>query len=212
MYGSLGVDGKFTETTAYDPRSPYSASKASSDHLVRAWGETYGLPVVVTNCSNNYGPYHFPEKLIPLIILNGLAGKPLPVYGEGLNIRDWLYVEDHAKALLLVATKGQIGETYNIGGDAEATNISIVKQICALLDEAVPTDKPREDLITFVADRPGHDFRYAIDATKIQTELGWKPTVTLEQGLRETVQWYLKNEAWWRPIQERYQQERLGLK
>ena len=179
---------------------------------MRAWGETYGLPVVVTNCSNNYGPYHFPEKLIPLIILNGLAGKPLPVYGEGLNIRDWLYVEDHAKALLLVATKGQIGETYNIGGDAEATNISIVKQICALLDEAVPTDKPREDLITFVADRPGHDFRYAIDATKIQTELGWKPTVTLEQGLRETVQWYLKNEAWWRPIQERYQQERLGLK
>jgi dTDP-glucose 4,6-dehydratase len=212
VYGSLGPDGKFTETTAYDPRSPYSASKASSDHLVRAWGETYGLPIVVTNCSNNYGPYHFPEKLVPLMILNGLAGKPLPVYGEGLNIRDWLFVEDHAKALLLVATKGQIGETYNIGGDAEATNISIVKQICALLDEAVPSDAPREELITYVADRPGHDFRYAIDATKIQTELKWKPSVTLEEGLRQTVQWYLDNEAWWRPIQDRYQQQRLGLK
>lgn len=212
VYGSLGDDGKFTETTAYDPRSPYSASKAASDHLVRAWGETYGLPIVVTNCSNNYGPYHFPEKLVPLMILNGLAGKPLPVYGEGLNIRDWLYVEDHAKALLLVATKGQIGETYNIGGDAEATNISIVKQICALLDEVAPSDAPREELITYVADRPGHDFRYAIDATKIQTELGWKPSVTLEEGLRQTVQWYLDNEAWWRPIQDRYQQQRLGLK
>ena len=212
VYGSLGPDGKFAETTPYDPRSPYSASKASSDHLVRAWGETYSLPFVVTNCSNNYGPYHFPEKLVPLMILNGLAGKPLPVYGEGLNIRDWLYVEDHAKALLLVATKGQIGETYNIGGDAEATNISIVKQICALLDEAVPAKAPREELITYVADRPGHDFRYAIDATKIQTELGWKPSVSLEEGLRQTVRWYLDNEAWWRPIQDRYQQERLGLK
>ena len=212
VYGSLGDTGKFTETTAYDPRSPYSASKAASDHLVRAWGETYGLPIVVTNCSNNYGPYHFPEKLIPLMILNGLAGKPLPVYGEGLNIRDWLYVEDHAAALLLVATKGNIGETYNIGGDAEATNIFIVRQLCALLDEAAPDGAPHERLITYVADRPGHDFRYAIDATKIQTELGWKPSVTLEEGLRRTVDWYLANEAWWRPIQDRYQQQRLGLK
>lgn len=212
VYGSLGDTGKFTETTAYDPRSPYSASKAASDHLVRAWGETYGLPIVVTNCSNNYGPYHFPEKLIPLMILNGLTGKPLPVYGEGLNIRDWLYVEDHAAALLLVATKGQIGKTYNIGGDAEATNIFIVRQLCALLDEVVPNGAPHDRLITYVADRPGHDFRYAIDASKIQTELGWKPSVTLEEGLRRTVDWYLANEAWWRPIQDRYQQQRLGLK
>ena len=211
VYGSLGATGKFTETTAYDPRSPYSASKAASDHLVRAWGETYGLPVVVTNCSNNYGPYHFPEKLIPLIILNGLAGKPLPVYGEGLNVRDWLYVEDHATALLTVATKGEIGETYNIGGNAEATNIDIVRRICALLDEAAPTNKPHDQLITFVADRPGHDFRYAIDASKIKAELGWAPSVTLEEGLRRTVDWYLANEAWWRPLQERYAQQRLGV-
>ena len=211
VYGSLGEDGLFTETTAYDPRSPYSASKAASDHLVRAWGETYGLPIVVTNCSNNYGPYHFPEKLIPLMILNGLAGKPLPVYGEGLNVRDWLYVEDHARALLLVATKGEIGETYNIGGNAEATNISIVRQLCALLDEAAPDGAPHDRLITYVADRPGHDFRYAIDASKIRDELGWEPSVTLEEGLRRTVRWYLDNEAWWRPIQDRYQQQRLGL-
>ena len=211
VYGSLGDTGHFTETTAYDPRSPYSASKAASDHLVRAWGETYGLPIVVTNCSNNYGPYHFPEKLIPLMILNGLAGKPLPVYGEGLNVRDWLYVEDHAAALLLVATKGKIGETYNIGGNAEATNISIVRQLCALLDEAAPAGAPHDRLIEFVADRPGHDFRYAIDATKIRDELGWAPSVTLEEGLRRTVRWYLDNEAWWRPIQDRYQQQRLGL-
>ena len=212
VYGSLGESGLFTETTAYDPRSPYSASKAASDHLVRAWGETYDLPVVVTNCSNNYGPYHFPEKLIPLMILNGLAGKPLPVYGEGLNVRDWLYVEDHARALLLVATKGKIGETYNIGGNAEATNISIVKQLCALLDEAAPDGAPHDRLITHVADRPGHDFRYAIDATKIRDELGWEPSVTLEEGLRRTVRWYLDNEDWWGPIQNRYQQQRLGLK
>ena len=211
VYGSLGPDGKFAETTAYDPRSPYSASKAASDHLVRAWGETYDLPIVVTNCSNNYGPYHFPEKLIPLMILNGLAGKPLPIYGEGLNIRDWLYVEDHARALLLVATKGEIGETYNIGGNAEATNISIVRQLCALLDEAAPDSAPHDRLITFVADRPGHDFRYAIDATKIRDDLGWEPSVTLEEGLRRTVRWYLDNEDWWRPIQKRYQQQRLGL-
>lgn len=212
VYGSLGEDGKFTEATPYDPRSPYSASKASSDHLVRAWGETYDLPVIVTNCSNNYGPYHFPEKLVPLMILNGLAGKSLPVYGEGLNVRDWLYVEDHAKALLLVATKGKIGETYNIGGNAEATNISIVRQLCALLDEAAPKGAPHDQLITFVTDRPGHDFRYAIDAGKIKADLGWIPSVTLEEGLRRTVRWYLDNEAWWRPIQDRYAQERLGLK
>ena len=211
VYGSLGAEGKFTETTAYDPRSPYSASKAASDHLVRAWGETYGLPIVVTNCSNNYGPYHFPEKLIPLMILNGLAGKPLPVYGAGENVRDWLFVEDHATALLLVATKGAVGETYNIGGDAEATNISIVRKLCALLDEAAPAGAPHDRLIEFVADRPGHDFRYAIDASKIQTELGWRPSVTLEEGLRRTVDWYLANEAWWRPLQERYQQTRLGV-
>lgn len=167
VFGSLGDEGKFVETTPYDPRSPYSASKAGSDHLVRAWGETYGLPVVVTNCSNNYGPYHFPEKLIPLMILNALAGKPLPVYGKGENVRDWLYVEDHAKALLLVATKGRIGDTYNIGGDAEAQNIDIVRRICAILDELRPAAEPREKLITYVTDRPGHDFRYAIDATKI---------------------------------------------
>ena len=212
VYGSLGEADLFTETTAYDPRSPYSASKAASDHLVRAWGETYDLPIVVTNCSNNYGPYHFPEKLIPLMILNGLAGKPLPVYGEGLNVRDWLYVEDHARALLLVATKGRIGETYNIGGNAEATNISIVHQLCALLDEAAPEGAPHDRLVEFVADRPGHDFRYAIDATKIRDELGWEPSMTLEQGLRQTVRWYLDNEDWWRPIQDRYQQQRLGLK
>lgn len=167
VFGSLGDEGKFVETTPYDPRSPYSASKAGSDHLVRAWGETYGLPVVVTNCSNNYGPYHFPEKLIPLMILNALAGKPLPVYGKGENVRDWLYVEDHAKALLLVATKGRIGDTYNIGGDAEAQNIDIVRRICAILDELRPAAEPHENLITYVTDRPGHDFRYAIDATKI---------------------------------------------
>lgn len=211
VFGSLGDTGLFTETTAYDPRSPYSASKAASDHLVRAWGETYGLPIVITNCSNNYGPYHFPEKLIPLMILNGLAGKPLPVYGEGMNVRDWLYVEDHAAALLLVATKGQIGGTYNIGGNAEATNISIVRQLCVLLDEAAPEGAPHDRLITHVADRPGHDYRYAIDATKIRNELGWEPSVTLEEGLRRTVRWYLDNEDWWRPIQDRYQQQRLGL-
>ena len=211
VYGSLGAEGKFTETTAYDPRSPYSASKAASDHLVRAWGETFGLPIVVTNCSNNYGPYHFPEKLIPLMILKGLAGKPLPVYGAGENVRDWLYVEDHAEALLLVATKGAIGETYNIGGDAEATNISIVRQICALLDERRPSAALHDRLIEHVTDRPGHDFRYAIDASKIRVELGWSPSVTLEEGLRRTVDWYLANEAWWRPLQDRYQQTRLGV-
>lgn len=212
VYGALGDTGKFTETTPYDPNSPYSASKAASDHLVRAWGETYGLPVVVTNCSNNYGPFHFPEKLIPLIILNALAGKPLPVYGKGENVRDWLYVEDHAEALILVATTGRLGETYNIGGDAEAQNIEIVRKICTILDARRPEGAPHADLITFVADRPGHDFRYAIDASKIKAELGWSPSVTLDEGLAKTVDWYLAQENWWRAIQQRgYQQSRLGL-
>ena len=203
VYGSLGPTGQFTEDTPYDPRSPYSASKASSDHLVRAWHETYGLPVVLTNCSNNYGPYHFPEKLIPVIILNALAGKPLPIYGDGSNVRDWLYVEDHAEALLLVLQKGAPGRSYNIGGENEAKNIDIVRTICAILDEKRPANHPREELIAFVADRPGHDLRYAIDPARIREELGWRPSVTLEEGLEKTVQWYLDNEAWWRPLKER---------
>ena len=203
VFGALGPEGKFTEETPYDPNSPYSASKAGSDHLARAWGETYGLPVLVTNCSNNYGPYHFPEKLIPLMILNALAGKPLPVYGKGENVRDWLFVEDHAEALLLVVEKGSPGETYNIGGNAEARNIDIVRALCSLLDERRPAGAPHDRLISFVSDRPGHDFRYAIDASKIGRELGWAPTVTLEEGLARTVDWYLANEAWWRPLQER---------
>lgn len=212
VFGALGETGAFTETTPYDPSSPYSASKAGSDHLVRAWGETYALPVVVTNCSNNYGPYHFPEKLIPLMILNALAGKPLPVYGAGANVRDWLYVEDHAVALVKVAREGRAGETYNIGGNAEATNITIVRSICAILDEERPDHAPHDKLITFVADRPGHDFRYAIDATKIERELGWRPSVTLEEGLRRTVRWYLDNEPWWRAILSRTDaQARRGL-
>uniref|UniRef100_UPI003B5240FC dTDP-glucose 4,6-dehydratase n=1 Tax=Roseovarius indicus TaxID=540747 RepID=UPI003B5240FC len=213
VFGSLGPTGKFTEETPYDPRSPYSASKAASDHLVRAWHETYGLPVVLSNCSNNYGPYHFPEKLIPVIILNALAGKPLPVYGKGENVRDWLYVEDHADALLTVLEKGQLGRSYNIGGENEATNIEIVRRICGILDDK----RPREgggayaDLIEFVADRPGHDLRYAIDPTRIREELGWRPSVTLEQGLERTVQWYLDNEDWWRALQGRQGVgERLG--
>jgi len=203
VFGSLGPSGQFTEATPYDPRSPYSASKAGSDHLVRAWHETYGLPVLLTNCSNNYGPYHFPEKLIPVIILNALAGKPIPVYGAGENIRDWLYVEDHADALLTVVTAGQIGRSYNIGGENEARNIDIVHKICAILDAKRPTDRPYADLITFVTDRPGHDMRYAIDPTRIRDELGWRPSVTLDQGLEKTVQWYLDNEAWWKPLQSR---------
>ena len=213
VFGSLGPTGKFTEETPYDPRSPYSASKAASDHLVRAWHETYGLPVVLSNCSNNYGPYHFPEKLIPVIILNALAGKPLPVYGKGENVRDWLHVEDHADALLTVLEKGQLGRSYNIGGENEATNIEIVRRICGILDDK----RPREgggayaDLIEFVADRPGHDLRYAIDPTRIREELGWRPSVTLEQGLELTVQWYLDNEDWWRALQGRQGVgERLG--
>ncbi len=203
VFGSLGPQGRFTEETRYDPRSPYSASKAGSDHLARAWGETYGLPVLVTNCSNNYGPYHFPEKLIPLTILNALHGRPLPVYGRGENVRDWLFVEDHAEALLRVVERGAPGETYNIGGNAEAQNIDIVRAICRLLDERCPGGAPHERLIEFVTDRPGHDFRYAIDPSKIAAELGWRPSVTLEQGLARTVDWYLANEAWWRPLQER---------
>lgn len=221
VYGDLhGTDDLFTETTPYEPSSPYSASKASSDHLVRAWGRTYGLPIVVTNCSNNYGPYHFPEKLIPLIILNCLAGKPLPVYGKGNQIRDWLFVEDHARALWTVFTKAKVGETYNIGGHNERQNIEVVKTICAILDEVYPTStnvnasslKQYEELITFVADRPGHDLRYAIDASKIKRDLGWVPQETFESGIRKTVEWYLNNKAWWQDILDgKYQLERLGL-
>jgi dTDP-glucose 4,6-dehydratase len=204
VFGSLGATGKFSETTPYDPRSPYSASKAASDHLVRAWGETYGLPVLVTNCSNNYGPYHFPEKLIPVVILNALHGRPIPVYGAGENIRDWLYVEDHAQALLTVATQGQVGRTYVIGGQNEARNIDLVQMICTLMDEMHPLGAPHARLITFVTDRPGHDARYAIDPSRISAELGWQPSVNLEQGLRKTVRWYLDNEAWWRPLLARH--------
>ncbi len=203
VYGSLGETGMFTEDTPYDPRSPYSSSKAASDHLVRAWAETYGLPVLITNCSNNYGPFHFPEKLIPVVILNALAGKPIPIYGQGVNIRDWLYVEDHADALLTVVQKGEVGRTYNIGGENEARNIDLVRMICTLLDEMQPGDAPYADLITFVEDRPGHDARYAIDPERIRTELGWRPSVTLEEGLRKTVRWYLDNTAWWQALQNR---------
>ncbi|BCB62873.1 dTDP-glucose 4,6-dehydratase [Halomonas sp. A020] len=240
VYGDLeGTDDLFTETTPYAPSSPYSASKASSDHLVRAWQRTYGLPTLVTNCSNNYGPYHFPEKLIPLMILNALAGKPLPVYGDGQQIRDWLYVEDHARALIKVATEGQVGETYNIGGHNEQTNLHVVETICDILDELVPLKANEstqnathhspftihhspftihnsplttyKQLITFVTDRPGHDVRYAIDASKIERELGWKPAETFETGLRKTVEWYLANETWWKRVQDgSYQGQRLG--
>ncbi|PKP67550.1 MAG: dTDP-glucose 4,6-dehydratase, partial [Alphaproteobacteria bacterium HGW-Alphaproteobacteria-5] len=203
VFGSLGPTGKFTEDTPYDPRSPYSASKAASDHLVRAWHETYGLPVVLTNCSNNYGPYHFPEKLIPVVILKALAGAPIPVYGAGANIRDWLYVEDHAEALLLVVAKGAPGRSYAIGGENEATNLDLVRRICAILDERRPGNRPYGEQISFVADRPGHDARYAIDPTRIRDELGWRPSVTLDQGLVRTVDWFLANEPWWRDLQGR---------
>ena len=203
VFGSLGKTGHFTEETPYAPNSPYAASKASSDHLVRAWHETYGLPVVLSNCSNNYGPYHFPEKLIPVIIINALAGKPLPIYGNGENVRDWLYVEDHANALLTVLTKGTIGRSYNIGGENEATNMDIVREICAILDRLRPAARPYFELVNFVADRPGHDLRYAIDPTRIRTELGWRPAVTLTQGLEKTVHWYLDNEDWWQALQNR---------
>jgi dTDP-glucose 4,6-dehydratase len=200
VYGSLGDTGFFTEQTAYEPNSPYSASKASSDHLVRAWHHTYGLPVVTTNCSNNYGPYHFPEKLIPLVILNAVNGKPLPIYGKGDNIRDWLYVDDHARALRLVLEKGTPGETYNIGGWNEKTNLEVVQAICTILDALHPQGAPHSQLITYVTDRPGHDMRYAIDADKIARELGWKPLETFESGLRKTVEWYLANDDWVRGV------------
>ena len=203
VFGSLGETGQFTETTPYDPRSPYSASKAGSDHLVRAWHETYGLPVVLTNCSNNYGPYHFPEKLVPVVILKALAGEPIPVYGDGGNVRDWLYVEDHADALLLAVEKGEVGRSYNIGGENEARNIDLVRTICAHLDEMRPEGAPHDRLITFVTDRPGHDRRYAIDPTRIREELGWRPSVTVEEGLRRTVEWYLQNRDWWQPLLSR---------
>lgn len=212
VYGSLGETGYFTEKTPYDPRSPYSASKAASDHLVRAWFETYGLPTITTNCSNNYGPYHFPEKLIPLIILNALELKPLPVYGTGSNVRDWIYVDDHARGIVLALLKGTPGESYNFGGRAERRNLAVVESICAMLDEARPDRGPRLDLITFVADRPGHDQRYAIDPTKAERDLGWKQSLTFEDGLKETIDWYLENESWWRPLRERvYGGDRLGL-
>lgn len=217
VYGDLhDVESLFTETTPYAPSSPYSASKASSDHLVRSWYRTYGLPVIITNCSNNYGPYHFPEKLIPLVILNALEGKPLPVYGNGCQIRDWLYVEDHARALYKVVTKGKTGETYNIGGHNERKNIDVVKTICRLLDEIVSARPGNishfEELITYVTDRPGHDLRYAIDASKIERELGWTPAETFESGIRKTVEWYLANESWWRRVKDgSYAGERLGL-
>lgn len=213
VFGDLPFDeSMFTEETPYAPSSPYSASKAASDHFVRAWHATYGLPVVLSNCSNNYGPYHFPEKLIPLVILNALEGRPLPVYGKGTNVRDWLYVEDHAAALELVLTRGPIGESYNVGGRAERTNLQVVEQICILLDERRPLDGvSRRSLITFVADRPGHDRRYAIDPSKIERELGWQAAETFESGLARTVDWYLANEWWWRPIRDgSYRGERLG--
>ena len=219
VYGDLELDDSlFTEETSYDPSSPYSASKASSDHLVRAWQRTYGLKALITNCSNNYGPYHFPEKLVPLVILNALEGKQLPVYGKGEQVRDWLYVEDHARALCTVLINGKPGETYNIGGHNEKTNIEVVRLICATLDELVPRHSREggnpssySELITFVSDRPGHDMRYAIDAGKIERELGWKPEETFATGLRKTVQWYLDNKWWWEPLRDKYQRQRLGL-
>jgi dTDP-glucose 4,6-dehydratase len=212
VFGALGPSGLFTETTPYAPNSPYSASKAGSDHLVRAWHHTYGLPVVVTNCSNNYGPYQFPEKLIPLMILNALDGKPLPVYGKGENVRDWLFVGDHVRALLLVLERGRLGEEYNVGGNNERKNIEVVREICALLDALAPAPAPHATLITYVQDRPGHDARYAIDATKIRRELGWTPAEDFTSGLRKTVQWYLDHRAWCELIQSRgYRRERLGL-
>lgn len=211
VYGSLGDEGLFHEETPYDPSSPYSASKAASDHLAIAWHRTYGLPVVVSNCSNNYGPYHFPEKLIPLVILNALEGKTLPVYGKGANIRDWLYVEDHARALHLIAAKGRLGEKYNVGGRNERRNIDVVQRICAIMDKMRPKVRPHEALINYVTDRPGHDARYAIDATRLETELGWKAEENFESGIEKTVAWYLDNEWWWRPLRDTvYSGERLG--
>ena len=212
VYGSLGEEGLFTEETRYDPSSPYSASKAAADHLACAWHRTYGFPAVISNCSNNYGPYHFPEKLIPLTILNALDGKNLPVYGNGQNVRDWLYVDDHARALNLILTKGRLGEKYNIGGRNERANITVVEQICACLDKRRPRPAPYRELISFVTDRPGHDLRYAIDATRLETELGWRAQESFETGIEKTVDWYLSNEWWWRPLRDKvYSGERLGL-
>jgi len=214
VFGSLGAEGFFHEEYPYQPSSPYSASKAASDHFVRAWHHTYGLPTLVTNCSNNYGPYHFPEKLIPLVILNALEGKPLPVYGRGENVRDWLFVEDHARALILAAERGRPGETYAIGGHNERSNIEVVRAICALMDELAPDERigPHEGLIRFVEDRPGHDLRYAIDASKIERELGWRPLETFDTGLRKTVEWYLENRDWWQRVRSGvYQGQRLGI-
>ena len=213
VFGTLGDEGLFTEETGYDPRSPYSASKAASDHLVRAWGETFGLPVVLSNCSNNYGPFHFPEKLIPLMVIKGLKGEPLPVYGDGRNVRDWLYVEDHARALWAVLTTGQPGSSYNIGGHNEMTNLQVVETICDLLDRhapPLPNGGARRELITFVTDRPGHDFRYAIDASKIERDLGWRPRETFESGIEKTVLWYLERSDWWSPLVERTGLNRVG--
>jgi dTDP-glucose 4,6-dehydratase len=212
VYGSLGADGLFSETTAYDPSSPYSATKAASDHLAKAWHRTYGMPVIVSNCSNNYGPYHFPEKLIPLVILNALERKTLPVYGDGLNVRDWLYVEDHARALGVILAKGIPGETYNIGGRNERTNIEVVRQVCSWMDQLRPASSTYHDLISFVTDRPGHDQRYAIDPSKLETELGWRAQETFETGIEKTVRWYLDRADWWRPLRDKiYGGERLGL-
>ena len=214
VYGSLEDNGKFIETTPYDPSSPYSASKAGSDHLVRAWHRTFDLPILITNCSNNYGPHQFPEKLIPLMIINCLHGKPLPVYGKGENVRDWLFVRDHCEAILTVLRKGKVGETYNIGGNNEIKNIDVIQIVCSVLDEILPRDNGLvySELIHYVTDRPGHDFRYAIDATKIEKELGWLPIESFETGVRKTIQWYLDNRSWWKSIQDNtYRQERLGV-
>jgi len=212
VYGSLGPAGRFREDTPYDPSSPYSASKAASDHLALAWHRTYGLPVLISNCSNNYGPYQFPEKLIPLVILNALEGRPLPVYGDGLNVRDWLYVEDHARALCLILENGRAGEKYNVGGSSELANLAVVEQICTLMDELRPEGRPHGRLISFVEDRPGHDRRYAIDAAKIEREIGWKARESFATGIRKTVEWYLHNSTWWQPLRKGvYGGERLGL-
>lgn len=210
VYGSLGAEGLFEETTAYDPSSPYSASKASADHLANAWVETYGFPVVISNCSNNYGPYHLPEKLIPLMILNALDGEPLPVYGDGSNVRDWLYVDDHARALFTIMTTGRIGEKYNVGGRNERTNLEVVNRICTILDEVRPKNSPYSDQITYVTDRPGHDARYAIDATKLESELGWRAKEDFDSGIRKTIEWYLDNEWWWAPLRA-HAGERKGV-
>lgn len=211
VYGSLGETGMFTETTSYDPSSPYSATKAASDHIARAWHRTYGLPVIVSNCSNNYGPYQFPEKLIPMTVLNALDSKPLPVYGNGSNVRDWLYVDDHARALGLILQKGSPGETYNVGGRNERRNIDVVKQICECLDELRSSSGRHDRFISYVTDRPGHDQRYAIDASKLETDLGWRATETFETGIKKTVRWYIERSDWWKPLREKYRGERLGL-